>query len=126
MKAYLVLFTGVAAVSCAAVLVRLAGAPPMVIATWRMVIAAVIMLPIASVKSFKGLSHLSRCDIFLIALSGLFLALHFGLWITSLSYTTIASSVVLVTSHPAFVAVISYFLWGERPGRLTFGGIGLA
>ena len=54
------------------------------------------------------------------------MALHFRLWITSLSYTSIASSVVLVTAHPAFVAVISYFLWGERLNKLTIGGIGVA
>ena len=37
--------------------------------------------------------------------------------------TSIASSVILVTSHPAFVAIISYFLWGERLNKLTMGGI---
>jgi drug/metabolite transporter (DMT)-like permease len=60
------------------------------------------------------------------SLSGLFLSLHFALWITSLNYTSIASSVVLVTSHPAFVAVVSYFLWGERFRRLTLAGIVVA
>lgn len=50
---------------------------------------------------------------FLMLLSSLFLALHFALWITSLSYTSIASSVILVTSNPLFVAIISYFLWKE-------------
>jgi drug/metabolite transporter (DMT)-like permease len=60
------------------------------------------------------------------SLSGLFLSLHFALWITSLNYTSIASSVVLVTSHPAFVAVVSYFLWGERLRRLTLAGIVVA
>jgi drug/metabolite transporter (DMT)-like permease len=125
-KAYLTLFTGVAAVSFAAVFIRLADAPPMVIATYRLVIAAVIMLPVASFRSFKDLGRLSKRDILLVALSGLFLALHFGLWITSLSYTSIASSVVLVTSHPAFVAVLSYVLWRERLSRLTVAGIVIA
>lgn len=125
-KAYLTLFIGVAAVSFAAVFIRLANAPPMVIATYRLVIAAVIMLPVASIKSFKDLGRLSKRDIFLVALSSLFLALHFGLWITSLSYTSIASSVVLVTSHPAFVAILSYILWRERLSRLTVAGIVIA
>lgn len=62
----------------------------------------------------------------LILLSSIFIALHFALWITSLSYTSIASSVILVTCHPAFVAVISYFLWSERLNRLTIGGIVVA
>ena len=123
MKAYLTLFIGVVAVSFAAVFIRLADAPPMVIATCRMVIAAAVLLPIASIKSMKGLRRLSKRDVSLILLSSIFLALHFGLWITSLDYTSIASSVVLVTSHPAFVAILSYFLWRERLNRLIIGGI---
>jgi len=104
----------------------MADAPPLVIATYRMTIAAVILIPIASMKSMKSLNKLSRHDMLLILLSSVFIALHFGLWITSLKYTSIASSVVLVTSHPAFVAVISYFLWGERLNKLTIGGIVVA
>jgi len=86
-------------------------------------IASIILIPIASIKSRQSLNKLSRDDILLILLSSIFVALHFGLWITSLSYTSIASSVVLVTAHPAFVAVISYFLWSERLDKLTVGGI---
>jgi drug/metabolite transporter (DMT)-like permease len=126
MKAYLTMFVGVVAVSFAAIFIRLADAPPLVIATYRLTIASLILIPVASVKSLKGLNRLSRRDIFLVLLSSVFLALHFWLWITSLSYTSIASSVVLVTSHPAFVAVISYFLWGERLNKLTIIGIAVA
>ena len=126
MKPYLTLFVGVLAVSFAAIFIRLADAPPLVIAAYRLTIASIILIPIASIKSMRGLKKLSRRDMLLILLSSISLALHFGLWITSLSYTSIASSVVLVTSHPAFVAIISYFLWGERLNRLTIGGIAIA
>ena len=126
MKPYVTLFVGVLSVSFAAIFIRLADAPPLVIATYRMAIASIILIPIASIKSKKSLNKLSKNDILLILLSSVFVALHFGLWITSLSYTSIASSVVLVTAHPAFVAVISYFLWGERVNKLTIGGIVVA
>ena len=126
MKPYLSLFIGVLSVSFAATFIRLADAPPLVIAAYRLTIAAVILVPVASKKSTRSPGMLSRRDILLILLSGTFLALHFALWITSLSYTSIASSVVLVTSHPAFVAVISYFLWGERLDRLAISGIVVA
>jgi drug/metabolite transporter (DMT)-like permease len=56
----------------------------------------------------------------------MFIALHFALWITSLSYTSIASSVVIVTSHPLFVAIISYFLWRERLNKKAILGIIIA
>jgi drug/metabolite transporter (DMT)-like permease len=125
-KPYITLFVGVLAVSFAATFIRLADAPPLVIATYRLAIASIILIPIAAIKSRRSLPQLSRQDILLILLSSIFVALHFGLWITSLSYTSIASSVVLVTAHPAFVAVISYFLWGERLNKLTISGIVVA
>ena len=126
MKAYLVLFVGVVSVSFAAIFIRLAEAPPLVIAAYRLSIASLILIPIASTKSMKSLKELTKHDMLLILLSSVFIALHFGLWITSLSYTSIASSVILVTCHPAFVAVISYFLWSERLNKLTIGGIVVA
>jgi len=122
-KPYIILFIGVLSVSFAAVFIRLADAPPLVIAAYRLGIASVILIPFASMRFGKTLKKLSRSDILLVLLSGVFVALHFALWITSLSYTSIASSVVLVTSHPVFVAVISYFLWGERLNRLAVLGI---
>ena len=126
MKAYLILFIGVLSVSFAAIFIRLADAPPLVIAACRLAIASIILIPIAATKARQSLNKLSRHDILLILLSSVFVALHFGLWITSLSYTSIASSVVLVTAHPAFVTVISCFLWGERVNKLAIGGIVVA
>ncbi|MBI4187592.1 MAG: DMT family transporter [Chloroflexi bacterium] len=122
----MILFAGVLSVSFAATFIRLADAPPLVIAAYRMTIASVILIPIASVKSLRNVDRLSGRDWRLVLLSSVFIALHFGLWITSLSYTSIASSVILVTSHPAFVAVLSYFLWGEKLNKLTMGGIVIA
>ncbi len=126
MKSYLVLLVGVVSVSFASIFIRLAEAPPLVIAAYRLTIASLILLPITSRKSMGSLKKLSRRDVLLILLASFFIALHFGLWITSLSYTSIASSVILVTSHPAFVAVISYFLWSERLNKLTISGIVVA
>ena len=126
MKPYVVLFVGVLSVSFAAIFIRLAEAPPLVIAAYRLTLASIVLIPIASTKSMKSLRTLSRHDMLLILLSSVFIALHFGLWITSLSYTSIASSVILVTYHPAFVAIISYFLWGERLNKLTISGIVIA
>lgn len=125
-KPYLTLILGVISVSFAAVLIRLAEAPPLVIATYRLAIASAAIAPFYFIRS-RGLpKRLSRADITLIILSSIFIALHFALWITSLSYTSIASSVVIVTSHPLFVAVISYFLWNERLNKKTILGIIIA
>lgn len=126
MKAYLALLVGVVSVSFAAIFIRLAEAPPLVIAAYRLTIASLILLPIAANRLGKNLKRLSGRDALLLFFSSFFLALHFALWITSLSYTSIASSVILVTCHPAFVASISYFLWHEVLNRLTIGGMVLA
>jgi drug/metabolite transporter (DMT)-like permease len=59
-------------------------------------------------------------------LAGVFLALHFGFWITSLAYTSIAASATIVTSAPVWIALILWAWRGEVPSRLTAGGIALA
>ena len=126
MKSYAALSIGVLSISFAAIFIRLAEAPPLVIAAYRMSIASIILIPITSIKYASSFKRLPRNDIVLILFSSISIALHFGLWISSLSYTSIASSVVLVTSHPVFVALISYFLWGERLRKLTIIGIVVA
>ena len=122
----LLLIIGVAAISSASVLIREADAPPLVIAAYRMAIASVILLPFAAGRLRKSLRNLKLSDMWPIVIAGMALALHFWLWITSLGYTSIASSVVLVTSHPVLVALLSFILWRERLSRLSILGIVLA
>jgi drug/metabolite transporter (DMT)-like permease len=124
-KQYLGITVGVAAVSFAAILIRLADAPPLVIAAWRLSLAALVLWPPTLVAAQPELRALSRRDLGLVFLSSLFLALHFALWITSLSYTTIATSVILVTSSPLFVAVFSYFVFRESISWNIVAGIGV-
>jgi drug/metabolite transporter (DMT)-like permease len=125
-KPYFILALGVVSVSFAAIFIRLAEAPPLVIAAYRLVIASAVLIPVNLVRAGGLPKRLSRNDMLLILLSSIFIALHFALWITSLSYTSIASSVVIVTSHPIFVAIISYFLWGERLNKKAILGIIIA
>jgi len=102
--------------------------PPLVIAFYRMAIATALMLPVALAFKWKEIATLARKDLGLMVLGGFCLAVHFGAWITSLKYVPIATSIVLVNSHPLFVVIASYFLLGERPPRrgLIGTGIGLA
>jgi len=117
------LVLGVIAVSFAAVLIRLADAPPLVIAAYRLCLASLILAPVAWMRSRQEISRLALKDIILAVASGAFLALHFALWIASLSYTSVATSVVLVTVTPIFVAIASYLLFKERLTRQVIGGI---
>jgi drug/metabolite transporter (DMT)-like permease len=59
------------------------------------------------------------------AVAGIALALHFAFWISSLRYTSVAVSVLLVNTSPALVAAISYLLFRERLTMSGIVGIGL-
>jgi drug/metabolite transporter (DMT)-like permease len=122
-RQYFVLAIGVISVSFAAIFIRIAEAPPLVIAAYRLCLASLIIFPVAWVRSGDELRRLSRQNIIMALLSGVFLALHFGLWIASLSYTSVATSVVLVTANPIFVAIASYFLFQEKLSKQTILGI---
>jgi drug/metabolite transporter (DMT)-like permease len=75
---------------------------------------------------FSELKSFNRKEILLILLSGVALAFHFGLWITSLTLTLVATSVILVTSHPIFVAGVSHFVLKERVKKMAAVGIAVA
>jgi drug/metabolite transporter (DMT)-like permease len=119
-----VLAIGVVAVSCAAVLIREADAPVLVIAAYRMGLAAVPVgaLALATVRNRAPQEGPWGWSL----LAGTFLALHFGFWIASLQETSVVTSVVLVTTNPLFVGLASPFVLGERVRGATWMGIGIA
>jgi drug/metabolite transporter (DMT)-like permease len=109
-----ILPVAVIAVSFGAILVRAADeAPPLSIAAWRLTVAALLFAPFA--LRGRGLASIPRRTLLLCAISGAFLAAHFVLWISSLSHTSVASSVVLVSTNPIFVAIGSALVLKERP-----------
>lgn len=116
------LVVGVLAVSTGAIFARLADAPPLVIAAYRVGLAAIILIPLALWQVGGELRRLTRRDVGLALVSGTFLALHFATWISSLFYTSIANSVVLVNTNPLWVAVFTPLVTRERlGGRKLFG-----
>ncbi len=122
--AYPVLATGVAAVSCAAILIREADAPALVIAAYRLGLAAVPVgaLALGTGRQRASSERLSGWPL----LAGALLALHFGFWIASLQQTSVITSVVLVTTNPLFVGLASPLFLRERVSRATWAGIGIA
>jgi len=116
---------GVAAVSCSSILIRLAEAPALSVAFYRNAMAAVVLVPLALRGHRAEIRSLSRRQWGIAALSGVLLAVHFALWIPSLSYTSVAASTVLVTTQPVWVALIGRG-FGETVSRRTLVGIGLS
>ena len=111
---------GVLAVSAAAIFIRLAEAPALAVAVWRNALGALVLLPVALYwrEAFPR-GRALRIGV----VSGVALGAHFGFWISSLDYTSVAASVVLVCTQPVFVAILAYLLFGERTSPLSFFGI---
>jgi drug/metabolite transporter (DMT)-like permease len=122
------LILGILAVSTASIFIRFAQVevPSIVIAAGRLTLATLVIAPF-SVKSWmKDRVKLDRKTWRLLILSGMFLGLHFVTWITSLEYTSIASSVVLVTTAPLWVALLSPIFLKEKISRWVLIGLVVA
>jgi drug/metabolite transporter (DMT)-like permease len=125
---YLVLAIGILAVSTASIFIRYAQeeAPSLAIGAYRLLFAALILAPFAIKKNLREIWTVEKRKLSLMMLAGVFLAFHFATWITSLEYTTVASSVVLVTTAPLWVAIFSPFFLNEKITRVTILGIIIA
>jgi len=124
---YAAIAAAIVAVSLSSILIRWSESDAFTIAFYRLGFATLIVLPYAVIDRTTPLRRLARRDALLMAGIGVVLAAHFALWITSLKTAgvTVASSVVLVTSHPVMVAVVSHFLLKERVSGMTAAGIAL-
>lgn len=112
---YLAISIGVLSISTAAVLVKLAGdAPASVIANYRLLLAVLIMAPYVLLKHKSEFKLVAKRDWKLSILAGVFLAFHFIFWFESLNYTSVASSVVLVSLQPIFAFIGTYLFFKEK------------
>ncbi len=100
-------------ISFASIWIRWAEAPPISIAVYRVGLAALLLTPLALSTRRQHLQALTGSDLRYALLGGVCLALHFIFWISSLEFTSVASSVVLVTTNPIFVALGSRFFLRE-------------
>jgi len=125
-KNLLLLFVAVVAVSWAAIFIKLTGAPPLATAFYRMSFATLFILPLALRKALPEIIKIKGKILIVSLFSGIFLGLHFATWITSLDYTSISNSVVLVTTQPIFVAILSHLLLKEKINLTILSAILLA
>lgn len=123
------LVVGVLGVSSAgAILSHVDSIPPLMRASWRLQITVLMLLPFAIWQyremDLESRSRLTEKKTVLIILgSGLALAAHFGTWVSSLDHTSLAHSLLFVTSHPIII-VAGTALLVRRPHRLeTLGAL---
>jgi drug/metabolite transporter (DMT)-like permease len=122
------LFIAILAVSTSALFIRFAQmeAPSLAIAAWRLIFVSLILVPLAWSRNRDEIRQLDRKTLAILIFSGIFLCFHFASWISSLAYTSVASSVVLVTTSPLWVAMLSPLVLRERLARMVWIGLGVA
>ncbi len=115
----------IASISFAAIFFRLASPThPLVVAGTRLAIAAVI-LAIPTVRASRA-GRLPRRVVLAAMACGVLYGVHFGTWVSSLTMTSVASSVTLVTATPLLLAILSIATGRDRPSRWHWISIGLA
>jgi drug/metabolite transporter (DMT)-like permease len=119
--------------SSSAILVRHAqteGVASFTIAVWRMGLAAVVLNILFGIQRLRQSSGagaipltMTRREIIFGAVAGIFLAAHFASWISSLAYTSVASSTALVTTNPIWIALFSFVVLREKLSKWLIAGV---
>jgi drug/metabolite transporter (DMT)-like permease len=125
---YVVLLVGVLIAASSSIMIRFAqeyAVPSIQIAAGRLLFASLILLPLVLPKALPEVRNLDRRDLLFGLAAGVLLAIHFASWIASLEYTSVASSVALVSTNPIWVGIASVLLLRERLAPLMIVGIAL-
>ncbi|MBA9086005.1 drug/metabolite transporter (DMT)-like permease [Fontibacillus solani] len=115
---YILLFVSILSVSVSSIMIKSSDTPTSVAGMYRLYISVILMLPFVPWKTLRT-SEMNKKDWSTVFLAGLFLGLHFLCWMESLVYTSVASSMVILSIQPLFVMVGSYFMFRERTSILT-------
>ncbi len=124
---YISLAVATLAVSWAAIIIRLADADPISTAFYRIALSVLILAPFSIPGLRANLRRLAaRSDFKWLVASGIALGLHFAAWITSLKFTSISNSVIIVATQPFFVAAMEAIFLKEKISRQAVIGMALA
>lgn len=128
----IILIIGIVGVSLSAIWIRLANDAvaldnkvgfSLFLAASRLIVAALILLP--SWKNFSR-KNITPATLYYAIAAGICLAIHFATWITSLAYTSIAASTVLVTTNPIWVGLFNWWWYKEKLSKQNIIGIAIA
>lgn len=113
-KAYFFLLIGITAMASASLIIKLTSAPPLVIASYRLLFASIFLLII----NYKNLTIPKNK--FTLLFAGISLGIHFYSWITALFLTSVANAVVLVNTSPIFISILTYIFEKKKPTKSFF------
>jgi drug/metabolite transporter (DMT)-like permease len=119
------LAVGVVAISFSAIFIKWSDAPAAIVGLYRLLFSLPLLAPMV-IKARRQLFTLSLRDWGWLALSGTLLGLHFLCWIGSFAYTSVASSMILLSLQPVFVMIGAFLLFGERTRALAVLSMALA
>ncbi|NLV20615.1 MAG: DMT family transporter [Syntrophomonadaceae bacterium] len=125
-RLYFLLTFSVLCMATSAIIIRYSSAAPMVIGFYRVLFTFILALWLGGRRSLNECQQLSKKDYQLIIVAGIFLALHFSFWITSLNYTSVSSSVLFTNLQVIFVLLFSIFILHEKLNYWIAGGIFIA
>ncbi|MBK5251779.1 MAG: DMT family transporter [Peptostreptococcaceae bacterium] len=118
-----IILIGVFFTSFSSILTRISDAPSLAIATYRLGLTSLLLAPVFFAKHIPEMKRMDRKTFILCIISGIFLALHFASWISSIRYTSITSSTVLVNTQPVFVVLGSYLIYREKSSLRSVASI---
>ncbi|MBG9791542.1 multidrug transporter [Paenibacillus dendritiformis] len=122
---YLLLIVGIIAISFSAIFVKWSEAPASIIAMYRLLLTNLVLLPWAFAYRAEWRAVRGK-DWLRMGISGLFLAIHFLLWMESLRHTTVASSTMILSLEPILVMLGSFWLFKQRTTPAALAGIVIA
>jgi drug/metabolite transporter (DMT)-like permease len=125
-RTYGLLLLAVLFISLGSIFVRVAQAPPLAVSFFRILFATALVAPAAATAAWPAWRGLARRERWSVAGAGVALALHFATWIASLSYTSVAASVLLVNTAPLFTMALAPLLLREPVARVLYGAGALA
>jgi drug/metabolite transporter (DMT)-like permease len=104
--------------------IRLGHAHPVVIATWRLVLASVLLFPAAAPR-FGLYRRLSKAQLGWLVLAAACMAAHLFLWIAGVQHTTVANASMAFSINPVITAAGAYIVFGERVSKKLAASIAL-
>jgi len=121
--AYPALFVAILSVSFASIFIRWSDSDPLIIAGYRMLFASLMLAPFAFRERRCAAEKMPNRTALLVIITGVVLAAHFFTFVSSLRYTSVAASTLLVNCHPLVVGAASVLLLKESSKRTVLGVI---
>jgi drug/metabolite transporter (DMT)-like permease len=98
----------------------------LVISFYRLLFATMMLAPWGIRAVIRERANVTRKQLGFLAIVGFLLAAHFAVWVESLSYTSVASSALLVTTEAIWVPLGAAYLLREHIGTRVWVGVAIA